>query len=167
MLTKMRKGTFETNSSSVHSIVIDVGSSPAPRSDIEFLCDGGEYGWGYDCLASPSELASYLWQAVCCLCESEYYDKDEAVTFWTDAIHEWLPNAEIEYVGNRNGYDRYIDHASELIDLLEQFKDDDILLGCYLVNSGSFVEIYNDNEDDFRDEFSYPEGNYIFYEKGN
>lgn len=55
---QIRQGTFETNSSSVHSIAIRGESLLASREEV--IIKFGEYGWGYEELRTPSEKASYV-----------------------------------------------------------------------------------------------------------
>lgn len=160
MAIKIRQSTFETNSSSVHSIVIDTRNMIEP-SDISIYSNGGKYGWEYEMLSTINERVDYLWQGIC-----QNYDPSEALYEWRDAIHEWLPNANLEYPKYPDGY---IDHAGGLYPLLKRMYDDRTLLGCYLLGIDSYVETYNDNEyNQPEDVFTYPEGDgYVRYEKWN
>ena len=62
MKTQIRIGVWETNSSSVHSLVI--ARSDRMSSTAIDKVDGGEYGWGYDRLIYPIEKLSYALTAI-------------------------------------------------------------------------------------------------------
>ena len=64
MKTQIRRGVFETNSSSVHSISIikDDFKGSLPKKFI-IDCDG-EFGWEVDTFDDSSSKAAYLYQAI-------------------------------------------------------------------------------------------------------
>ena len=64
MQTQIRRGVFETNSSSVHSISIikDDFKGSLPK---KFTIDcNGEFGWEVDTYDCPISKAAYLYQAI-------------------------------------------------------------------------------------------------------
>lgn len=67
MKTTIRKGVFETNSSSVHTIAID-----APNDNMQMTCDhtvvlgNGEYNWGPDYYDTIDARIDYLYQGILC-----------------------------------------------------------------------------------------------------
>ena len=171
-MIKIRKGVFETNSSSVHSIVIDVSQEPCVVDDVLTIA-GGEYGWGYNELCSLEDRLNYLWQGIwdCAGDKSPLGTHDE----WRQRIRKWLPNVSLEDVpegGIGDDDDEYaswyfpgIDHGGELYVLLRQFMSNDKLLGDFLTNENSHVICSNDNSDSYG--FYYPDVPYIEFRKGN
>ena len=77
MKTQIRRGVFETNSSSVHSISITKddfnGSLP---SQFTIACNG-EFGWEVDDYDSPMDKAAYLYQAIVFYPTYNYHTKKE------------------------------------------------------------------------------------------
>ena len=64
-MRKVRRGVFETNSSSTHSVSIRKGEVrdsylTVNPEDNKVHVEFGEYGWGYKSLRSQSERLSYL-----------------------------------------------------------------------------------------------------------
>ena len=167
-MIRIRSNVFETNSSSVHSIVIDVSQPAVPLDDV-FVLSGGEYGWGYDELCLPEERANYIWQAIwdCSIYKLVPGTPDE----WRDRIHNWLPNVELKDIveGYSEENDEYlypgIDHGGELATLIEQMWYNDEMLGDFLTNKESHVVCSNDNSDSYG--FYYPATPYIEFRKGN
>ena len=62
----IRKGTFETNSSSTHAICICTDKKLLEEMEYpEHLYFGiGEHGWEYERLNTPKEKANYLYTAI-------------------------------------------------------------------------------------------------------
>ena len=87
MKVTYRNGVFETNSSSVHAIVIDTKEQSAQMIDSVSL---GRYNWDNRLLASASDRASYLWTAINCLRdESKYFvDMNDDAPIYRNAIKE-------------------------------------------------------------------------------
>ena len=176
-MIKIRYGMFETNSSSVHSIVIDVSGTSHVVEDCMKVY-GGEYGWGHDVLDTPQERACYLWQGIW-TCTPHEQDKPDNLAEWKEKILAWLPNATFVDVdederndigedddnGFHFGWYPGVDHGWELYEMLCEFWEDDELLGAYLTGDNSHVVVSNDNEDELG--FFYPDCDYIEYEKGN
>ena len=59
-MKQIRKGVFETNSSSTHSICIAKDAELTIPQSLHFSF--GEFGWECDTLYSVSEKASYLYK---------------------------------------------------------------------------------------------------------
>ena len=106
MKTQIRRGVFETNSSSVHSISIVKdsfnGSFPA-----KFTIDcNGEFGWEVDTFDDSSSKAAYLYQAI------RYYPTfilhgKEKRNVNTDK--EILQNLMDKFIGNLESYGIEVD----------------------------------------------------------
>jgi hypothetical protein len=173
-MIQIRKNTFETNSSSTHSIVINTNDKRLPGYiDFRF----GEFGW--ECGDAPA--ANYLYTAI-----MNNYDKDEALE-WIEYLKSVLDENGVQYefetpewsVWKYGGDDRfycknagYIDHSSELTDMLDDMKADKELLIAYLSNAGVYT--HNDNLYSGEENYAYSMANayngvngYVVYEKGN
>ena len=64
MKTQIRRGVFETNSSSVHSISITKNDFKGSLPKQFTIDNGGEFGWETCIYDAPSNKAAYLYQAI-------------------------------------------------------------------------------------------------------
>ena len=170
-MIKIRENVFETNSSSTHAICIP----NKPQTFFKGTClyfNIKEYGWEVDRWVDP---CSYLYTAIL----SAYYKEqaDERV----ETLKKILDKYEIHYAFedpkwrkayNSHDYyldsDGYVDHADELIPLLDTLFNDEDLLMSYLF--GAEICTGNDNSgwedvENFWDE--HDEGEFFKYWKGN
>ena len=75
-MKKIRKGTFETNSSSMHSLVV-VGEKKINKEQLKIDEDGfievetDEYTWGYFILETAQEKLNYI--VACKINEDDLY----------------------------------------------------------------------------------------------
>ena len=133
-MKKIRKGTFETNSSSMHSLVIENEENIKEleksqlklneKNEIEVTL--GEYGWGLEFLETQQEKLNYL---VTLIAGSKGIDNINDLE--DDSEYEYLKNQLLKYTnatnikiyGFENG-DYYIDHQSQqkLIDFLKTYN---------------------------------------------
>lgn len=194
MKRTVRKGVFETNSSSIHTLVI----SHIGENDIN--CDGqpvifycGEYGWGYDELCTVNERASYLWTYLMYEYQDSYEYEDEhgwshpemtrtqVVDLLKKRCEEINVNAEFCFPTKDDYF--YIDHCSDwtsagyydeekreyvyrrVDSIFEKMLNDAQMLKNYLFNDKNFIVISNDNSDDDR-EIDAPSDAEV-YVKGN
>ena len=58
MKKQIRRGVFETNSSSVHAICISKSNEYKTQDNVDFIY--GRFGWSPETLYTPEEKASYL-----------------------------------------------------------------------------------------------------------
>ena len=142
MKRQVRRGVFETNSSSTHSICIS--KKPAViRNSVSFRI--GEFGWENDCV----DTADYLYTAIL-----EQGESDELL----DKLKEILDRHSIEYTFEEPDYETssdgtykwlgygYIDHSSETREFMFAVLDDeDLLMRCLF--GDSCVYTGNDNQD--------------------
>lgn len=106
MMTTIRHNTFETNSSSCHSIT---WTNHFKINESTLYTNGdGEYGWGYDELTTPIKKLDYCIVALHYI--SDYFkdDLDELVEYFYDKgitieLGDDLKNGEVT---------GYIDHQS-------------------------------------------------------
>lgn len=147
MKTQIRKGAFETNSSSTHSICI----SKEPVGDVKdrhIDFDIGEFGWQFD----TADTADYLYTAI--LCQENYVELldrlktilDESGVHYT--MKEPLDKTwkdDLGYVHHYLEYG-YVDHDEDLRDFIEAVLSDKDLLFRYLFDNDSVVYTGNDND---------------------
>ena len=142
-MVKIRKGMFETNSSSTHTIII-TDKNCEPGAIVDFRI--GEFGWEFDRLDTIDEKASYLYTMGCYLLGRDIYQDlyeilcrygvkctcTEPAEF--DKGGGWLNNGYVDHCGDGDSYDF-------VRDLLAHEK----LLIRYLFSPESFVITGNDN----------------------
>lgn len=164
-MIQIRQNSFETNSSSVHVLVIPKDTTiNVPK---KVFLSGGEYGWQFD---TEYSTINYMYQV--CI----DYGREELEKFFAylkrkgvEEIHapelHWVKSEyngkEFEYAENNDGY---VDHVSE-IPLDDMFANEN-LLDRFLFGD-SFIETGNDNEDGCPDENNYDHDIYDTIEKGN
>lgn len=149
MKISIRKGVFETNSSSTHAICISKGEYDIRRSHITFVT--GCFGWEWETYKTITERASYLITAL----ECNHRDDLKLSMF------KILEDNEITYdVSLTKEY--YIDHAYETVSFIESVCNNEDLLLKYLFGEESMVLTGNDNSWDM--EINYPsEEDYYIY----
>lgn len=156
MKRQIRRGTFETNSSSTHAICItksDVNKSSLPNY-VEF--EHGEFGWEVAEYHGLHSKASYLYQAICSCCYGDDDRKENMLNRISKVLYEHGITCTFEPDTSEWG-DGYIDHGSETIDFVEAVLNDEDKLLRYLFGD-SFVVTGNDNGDGFRDRMYVNEG---------
>lgn len=135
-MKKVRKGIFETNSSSSHSIHIDsdvslMDTSMIPNEDGVIYISSGEYGWEWGKLTSAHEKASY--------CYTDNGDTDMI----KKVIKEQTGAKKVKFRFD-DGYSG-IDHQSQG-NSSEAFKDEDTLRNL-IFNPKSIIYTGNDNDE--------------------
>jgi len=187
MKRQIRRGCFETNSSSTHAICI-AKEGYAKRDYVEF--EIGEFGWEFDTYSSVHSRASYLITAI--FNSSKEY-ADEKLQQLKDILDDNgikydIPEPRVdswEY-GSYYDIDGYIDHVEETRTFVEAVLSDSDKLMRYLFGD-SMIVTGNDNGDAFRNYMYVNEGeevtkwgtytnygglkpefdNYEVYKKGN
>ena len=164
MKRQVRRGIFETNSSSTHAICIAKGEYRHNSfSHIDF--EIGEFGWENDEYDSLYNKASYLITAILS------FDKDEADEnlqklkdiLDSNNIGYTLPELKVdswEYGGKTRYYydiDGYIDHSGETKDFVNDVLSDSDKLFRYLFGN-SVIITGNDNSYGFSDRMYVNEG---------
>ncbi len=154
-MIKIRRGVFETNSSSIHSICIQRN----PVGNVRGMCiyfGFGEYGWEYESV----DPASYLRTAM--------YELDMEDEF-CELIEKLTDKYGIECSLGRelDGYfpHGYIDHGGELASFISCLLSDDDLLLRYLLGRDSCVYTGNDNSDE--EVYSESDETHEVFWKGN
>lgn len=156
MKRQIRRGTFETNSSSTHAICITKSEYRHNSfSHIDF--EIGEFGWENDEYDSLYNKASYLITAILS------FDKDEADEnlqklkdiLDSNNIEYTLPELKVKswkYGGKTRYYydiDGYIDHSCETKDFVNDVLSDSDKLFRYLFGN-SVIITGNDNSENYK-----------------
>ena len=132
----IRKGVFETNSSSSHSITIQSykGTLNIPDySGKELVIYSGDYGWEVCTYTSFLDKASYI------LTYLLYENDEDHLEAFEDFLKEHTNASYVRLVDN----DGYIDHQSFHVPQEALESDDDLM--NFLFNDGSFFQTDNDN----------------------
>jgi hypothetical protein len=160
-----RKGVFETNSSSTHSICIasdfDMANVESPK---KIYFEFGEFGWEVRKLDTPQEKASYLYTALLELNLLEEYTQQ--IKHYLESNNVKCDFQEKPQEGEYGGYDYYIEHnVEELVDYVETVCNSEDTLLSYLFSNRSFILTGNDNDDkDVDINVDYP---HLEFYKGN
>ena len=197
MKTQIRRGVFETNSSSVHSISIvkDNFKCSLPKKFV-INCNG-EFGWEGDTYDDSSSKAAYLYQAIKYYTEKNVNVNDEKeriqglmdkfignlesygievvcpYRFTKITSMEIGPNENYDYVtfvdenGNEPTVDGYLDHGSEAKAFVDYVLSSTENTVKFIFDYRSYIETGNDNEDSCVDNESCNYGEAITFEKGN
>lgn len=173
-MINIRKGTFETNSSSTHSICITKEDTfVRVPEELKVNIKDYEFGWEYEKYRSTDEKFAYLIMGVVAGYSDNFVEISQKLDKLIKTIGQWVKNVHIEgldivcYNGSMyyDTYDGYVDHASELEEMVDALLQDDEMLKRYLFSDDSFILTGNDNEDGYQDikvNYEYDE----FY-KGN
>ena len=132
MKRNIRRGVWETNSSSVHSIVIDKGGrepSNLPVKDRKIQIDFGRFGKDERVFSSQYDKLSYL--ITCCyyLCGFDYEDIYDNYEFQRiqEVVCRYAGVKGIRIIGKN---EPSIDHQSqpyEGIEIINTYHDDEII----------------------------------------
>ena len=197
MKTQIRRGVFETNSSSVHSISIikDNFKGSLPKKFV-INCNG-EFGWEGDIYDDSSSKAAYLYQAIKYYAEKNANVNDEKERI-QDLMDKFIgnlesygievycpyrfakitsmeigPNENYDYVtfvdenGNEPADDGYLDHGSEAKEFVDYVLSSPENTVKFIFDYRCYIETGNDNEDSCVDNESCNYGEAIMFEKGN
>jgi hypothetical protein len=150
-MKQIRKGVFETNSSSTHSICIAKDVELTIPKSIYF--GFGEFGWEHDTLQSSGEKASYLYTGLMANGRKDNFDniiillesKGIEVGFEEPIYKKYTydGNNGGEYVDNGG----YVDHSDQLGKFLNAVCGNEENLMNYLFSDLSFIITGNDNDE--------------------
>ena len=189
MKIQIRRGVFETNSSSVHTITITKNQNNL-KFPKKLIFDSGDYGWEHACLTTPEEKASYLWEGIISIFpdhkNKNLTEYNKAIASITKILKSVRVKAVFKYNNPKyikskfedyyyyefcdkdsNVDDGYIDHSSELCTFLYDVCFDKTKLLNYLFSTESFIKTGNDNEDEDYPDEDYETKDYSVYVKGN
>jgi hypothetical protein len=153
MTIKIRSNVFETNSSSVHTIVFHpTAMDNVVCTDLMYI-RGGQYGRiPKPPLNTMEERLNYLWTAIWSNCietfnfDTQKYESNwDELKWWKDAIHLYCPNAILYNLNDDDGYDYpYVDHSYAMQNLLDAMKKDISLLKYYLLDPDGYIIVTGD-----------------------
>lgn len=179
-MINIRKGTFETNSSSTHSICISTEEENfqiPEKLEIDLDKDMYEFGWEYEEWNTVEEKLAYIIMGI--ISRSWYYTSLTEAAAQIEKLYQRLSEMGVKQITIKglelilydkrvyfsHSYDSYVDHAGEMGEFLEAILSRSNLLKNYLFSDKSFVLGGNDNSD------GYPEINveypHMEYFKGN
>ena len=154
MITQIRRGVFETNSSSTHCLTVKKGQRTIQikpkRNERLFLqkmvANYGEYGWGYDELRTVQEKVSYLityWYVT----KIDYLDEFDILIEKLQDLF-WEHGYEL-LIDSSNREECYIDHQSigELDYLITDGYYDFHKIEMILFDDSVILLITNDNSE--------------------
>lgn len=145
-MKKVRKGMFETNSSSTHTIIItDKNCEPGALVDFRI----GEFGWSHHILNTINDKASYLYTLACeCYNRDVYQDLYEILVKYGVDCECSRPAVFKRYTDYEYLDNGYVDHASCGMDFVDAIFHSERRLIRYLFSDESFVVTGNDNCDE-------------------
>lgn len=193
-MLNIRLNTFETNSSSVHTLVLcerdfwDIKLNKLnDLTEIKYgnplIIKGQDFGrYPEPIKFSVKDKVDYLWTAIINI----YYNYDytnkkiicldeEKVEWWKKHILKWLPKNSKLIVPNYIYEFPWIDHVYELKNFVKELEKEPAYIGCLLFDDNSFIDVGGDEYPNFAYAFLPREqskiihmpGGYSFYIKGN
>ena len=137
-MKQIRESTFETNSSSSHSLVIadtpNYNYTIVPAADGIIIIHGDDYGWDDGGKHNNDSLSKARY------CAQDQYNNQMAMDMLREVIMEHTGAKDVHFIGQE---DFYFDHQSQgttsyAFESRETLKN-------FLFNSDSYFEIDNDN----------------------
>ncbi len=169
-MIQIRKGCFETNSSSTHTLVI---SKEMPTNFPETVSLSiGEFGWEQEKYDTIDARASYFYTAACALYGYDVKrDVEKLLAPYGVRINfSWDNINPVFCVYEKGGQayldNGYIDHDMELQSFVDRCFNEPDYLVRWLFGTTSRLYTGNDNTDDDR-EFGIDEATEEVYEKWN
>ena len=137
MKLSTRNGVFETNSSSVHAIVINKQNLAENNGSIVSVTPG-DYGWEYEEYRLPAQKLNYLWTAI--------VDNKENLDSWKEYLREALKLSDgVVFIDKpEDTLSGSVDHAEELKDFLKEMRKNPDLLNKFIFGD-SYIVTGNDN----------------------
>ena len=159
-MINIRKGTFETNSSSTHSICITKNNKLCDIPDkIDINIKKYYFGWEYDKFNTIEEKLAYLIMGVIEGWDDSFLEVSQKLNKIIKTVGKWVKNINIEGIDivcykksmYYSSYEGEVDHAMELKEFVEALLQDEKLLKRYLFSKESFILTGNDNEDGYQE----------------
>ena len=170
MKTTIRRGVWETNSSSVHTLSV-INESDVKEYPEKVVFGSGEFGWENKIYTDTASKAAYIWEILNSMnYNREKNDECKDVLKIIKKIKKTLtksgikpvfefPNDTIrknndgtiyhQFVNKKGERDEgYIDHSYEAEDFVRELADDPKKLLNFLFDKKSWIRTGNDNQDD-------------------
>lgn len=159
-MINIRRGTFETNSSSTHSICITREDEEIQIPEkLKVNIKDYEFGWEYDKYETTDEKLAYLVMGVVAGYNDNFIEVSQKLNTLMKTLGKWVKSVHIEGLdivcyNNEiyyDSYDGYVDHASEMEEMVEVLLKDEEMLKRYLFSTDSFILTGNDNSEGYQD----------------
>ena len=160
-MINVRRGTFETNSSSTHSICVTKGDEALliPNT-VSVNIDEYEFGWEYEKWCYYDDKIAYFVLGILNISYNEGLGK--GATMLEEFINDLKEFGvkEVDITGVRLHHyqsqyylesDGYVDHSSDLKDFVEELMANKETLKRFLFSTDSFILGGNDNSDGYQD----------------
>lgn len=155
----IRKGTFETNSSSTHSICVTKEDTFVKIPDkLEINIKNYEFGWEYDKYRNTDEKFAYLVMGVVAGWNDSLLEASQNLNKLIKTIGKWVKSVQIEGLdvvcynneSYYDPYDGYVDHATEMEEMVNALLSNEEMLKRYLFSEDSFILTGNDNSERYQ-----------------
>lgn len=170
MKRQIRRGTFETNSSSTHAICISQMSIDENDLPAHIRFDHGEFGWEFEIYEDVPHKASYLYQAIWDVYYGDVNARDDKLKLLSSTLSRYGIECEFEEVDEYNAdvwAEGYIDHGDEAEEFVEAIFESEGRLLRYLFGKSKVIT-GSDNGDAFGDYMdSHDFSDYEVFHKGN
>lgn len=156
-MRQIRYNMFETNSSSVHALVMSKKKIKDYSELPKLYIHHGNYGWNNDTYHTPDDIISYLCQAIWDM-NYEWYSSDDnnntakarvAIQKFLEPLYEM--GIEYEFENDYWKYSQwskgYVDHADSLSELIETFTKKPDKLVRFVFGEQSMIVTGNDNDE--------------------
>lgn len=135
----IRNNTFETNSSSTHTIVVSNQDVNRIKTPIKVKPSWiTEFGWDFETWDNIEEKIAYM---IRCLMEYDY--SDDKLKAIQERLH--LLGIDFDLPTKEEWEDGYVDHADWYHDEIQDIYENDDELLDFLLNGASYIEGGNDN----------------------
>lgn len=171
-MIKIRNDCFETNSSSVHAMIISKEEISPVNVTVHF--DIGEYGWEEREYHDIDDKASYFYTAACAV---KGYDVEDEITNMLSPYGIKCKFGIAKFKSYKSSYDNktytylnngYVDHDYDCADFVNAMMNDPDMLVRFLFNNDSFVHTGNDNDEmEWFDEVRNTDYPHDLFVKGN
>lgn len=160
MKQTIRKGVFETNSSSVHTLTICKDSNRSyPQSLYLYSMD---FGWEEGEYTDAETKASYIYTYL-----KDCVNDDSRLDLFIQTLKDAGINVNVEEDDGVNKEWHTIDHWDDLSDFMDAIFSDKELLLDYIFNPNSELITGNDNCSDMDYLEREASDNLLVFEKGN
>ena len=146
-MNKIRPKVFETNSSSTHSISIDISNTGLmevllPDDEGNIVLNGGDFGWRHETFYAALDKASYM-----AIYAQEWSgpNRDQFIETLKNVIK--VQTGAKDVIFNFTDESSYIDHQAVEDRDYDYLFEDERLLRLFIFSKNSFLKTGNDNDD--------------------
>lgn len=154
-MINIRKNTFETNSSSTHSIVIVKDEKELDIPDKMTIHLEEDFGWDYRIFNSAEDKLEYLIFGIIDSADS-ITEAIENIEKLVQIVKKWVNKIYIKGIKLELYSDKfyistegYLDHGNYTKELLDNVLNNEELLKRFLFSPLSFIATGNDNEEGY------------------